>query len=235
MRSSWKCKILSLVALVAMGIAHRAQAQTLLANGNTLTYNGLTYTISTCSYTLAGITQSGCGPSTASIEGIGSGRGASIEVLDTNGTSLLSLANGSTAAINEIAFKLTAVASSSTTIISSVTDALNGTGNIAYPTQVSAGVTSPSLTRSLTTSLAQLTDSASFTGFNPTAAAPLYLSVDLKIDNRATGNQGAITLTSSRIQAPEPGSIALFGTALTGLVAIRRRSKRPLRQIGRVS
>jgi hypothetical protein len=232
LKSSWKYQVLSLVALAAMGVTHRAQAQTLLANGNSLLYNGLTYTISSCVYTSAGTQQPNCGSlSTTSLEGFGSGRGASIEVLNTDSTPVLSLASTAGATFSELSFVLTAVATSPTTTVHSVTDTLNGSGVAGYPTQVSAGVTSASTTPNvnLTTSLTNLTDSASFASFNPTAAAPLVLNVDLKVSTLA-GNVGRITLTNATIQAPEPASIALFGTALTGIVAVRRRMKRPAQQ-----
>jgi hypothetical protein len=226
-----------LAAFIAMDAGHRAQAQTVaLAVGNALTYNGLTYTISSCGYVLAGAGQSGCGPAGAELEGVGSGPGASIEVIDsTPSTALLSLAgaSGNTLTYSDISLSLTVTSTAPLTTISKLTDTLAGTGNTAGGLGVSSAVTSSSTTPNinLTTNLSNLTDTATFASFNTTTAAPpLYLSVDLKVSTLQTGNQGLVTLTSATFQAPEPASIALFATAVTGLAAVRRRSRRPAQQ-----
>jgi hypothetical protein len=231
LKSSWKYQILSLVAFAAVGTSHQVQAQTTtsLANGNSLTYNGLTYEISGCAYTLLNSVQSTCGPSGAELVASGSGRNVSIEVVDSSpSTPLLSISG--TSGKSDMSFNLTVTASSAATQVNAVTDTLAGTGVSGFPSQVSAAVSSSRApTFNLTTNLANLTDTASFAAFNPTAAAPLYLSIDLAVNNQAAqgGNQGAITLTSASIGVPEPASMALFGIALTGLAAVRHRLKRP--------
>ena len=231
MRSSWKYEILSLVLLAAIGVSHGARAQVALANGNHLTTaNGLTYTISACFYTLSGIVQSSCGTDNADLETSGTGRSAIMEVESaTPGGSLLSLA-GSTKTFSDLSFILTLTSATPGVTLTSFTDALAGTGSAAAAGEVSAGVSSSSTSPSinLTTNLSNLSDTANFTAFN-TATAPIALSVDLKVTTEP-GNDGGITLTSVTYQAPEPASIALFGTALIGLTAMRRRLQRPARQ-----
>jgi hypothetical protein len=227
-RSGWTYPLLGIVAAIALAVP-RSQAQTVaLATGNSFTYDGLTYTITSCSYVQSGAPQSGCGPAGAELEGTGSGRNAAIEILDSNtGTPLLSIASTAGATYSDISVGLS-ITSSSSHPVTSVTDTLAGTGVIASPTQVSAAVstntTNPGF--NLTTSLAQLTDTASFAAYNPTAAAPLVLSVDLDVST-TDGNVGTLTLTSATIKAPEPASVAVFGLALAGLAVARRRLRQP--------
>jgi hypothetical protein len=218
-------------------LTHQTRAQTVaLADGNALTSNGLTYTITSCSYALAGVSQSGCGPAGAELEAIGSGRGASIEIIDSNnGTPLLSIAGNAGDIYSDISLGLSITASSPTRTITSVTDTLSETGVSGHALQVSAAVESNSTSTAvnLLPNLTSLSDSASFAAYNPTVAAPLILNVDLNVSTLpgVGGNLGGIKLTYASIQAPEPASIALFGTALTGLAAVRRRLlKRPVRQ-----
>jgi hypothetical protein len=223
-----------LAVLAAIGVSRGALAANptvALADGNSLTTaSGLTYTISSCIYVLSGVSQSSCGTDNAVLEASGTGRSAVMEVLSaTPGGSVLSL-SGASATISDLTFDLALTSTSPSLTLTSFTDTMAASGSTALPTEVSTGVSSGSTTANfnLTTSLASLSDSASFNAFN-TATAPINLNVDLKVTT-IPGNTGAISLNSVTYSAPEPASIALFGTALTGLVAIRRRSKRPARQ-----
>ncbi len=161
-----------------------------------------------------------------------------MEVLDsTPGANLLSLAGTGAQTVSDITFDLTITSSTPGIALTSFTDTLAGSGNSgnsAAAGEVSAAVSS-NLTNpnfNLTTNLTNLTDTASFAAFNTATSSPsLYLGIDLKVSTElSAGNQGLITLTSVTYQAPEPASIALFGTALTGLVVVHRRSKRSTRQ-----
>jgi hypothetical protein len=216
------------------GVSNGALGQTVaLANGNSLTTaTGLTYTISNCIYILSGVSQSSCGTDNAILETSGTGRSAIMQVLSaTPGGSVLSLA-GASATYNDLTFDLALTSTSPGLTLTDFTDTMAASGSTAKPTEVSSSVGSKSTTANfnLTTNLASLTDTASFNAFN-TATAAINLNVDLKV-TAIPGNTGAISLNSVTYAAPEPGSIALFGTALTGLIAVRRRSKHPARQKG---
>jgi hypothetical protein len=235
LRSGWKYQVLSLAVLAAIGVSRGASAASVaLATGNSVTTaNGLTYTITGCTYILSGVAQSSCATDNADLETSGAGRSAIMEVLSaTPGGSVLSLAGTGTQTYSDLTFDLTVTSTSPGVSLTSFTDMLAGSGSSAAAAEVTAGVSSSSTSPNinLTTSLSNLTDTASFTAFN-TATAPISLNVDLKVTT-IPGNDGGITLTSVTYQAPEPASIALFGTALTGLVAVRRRLKRPVRKIG---
>lgn len=234
LRSGWKFQVLSLAVLAAVGVSHGARAQSVaLAAGNSVTTaNGLTYTISSCGYTLAGAAQSSCSTDNAELETSGTGRSTIVEVVSaTPGGSVLSLSGSGSSTYSDLTFYLTVTSATSGVNLTSFTDTLAGTGSAAAAGEVSAGVSSSSTSPNfnLTTNLSKLSDAANFAAFNPTATVPLYLSVDLKVTTMP-GNQGPITLTSVTYQAPEPASIALFGTALTGLIAVRGRLKRPAGQ-----
>jgi hypothetical protein len=231
-RSGWTYPLLGMVAAMVLGAPH-ARAQTVaLATGNSFSFDGLTYTIGGCQYALAAVGQSGCGPAGAELAATGSGRNAAIEILDSNAnTPLLSLASTAGQTYSDITVNLSVTASSSGRTVTSVTDTLAGTGVSGYPTQVSAAVGSSNPNFNLTTSLSQLTDTASFAAYNPTTAAPLTLSVDLKVSTMPDngGNVGTLTLTSATIQAPEPASLAVFGLALAFLAVARRAGGRSQR------
>ena len=239
MRSSWKYQALSLAALVATGLSHGALAANptvALAVGNSITTaSGLTYTITGCIYVLAGTSQASCAGDNAVLETSGTGRSAIMEVLGAGGGSLFSLAGAptDTPTYDDLTFDLKLTSAAPGVTLTSFTDTLAGTGSAAYPNEVTAGVTSSSTSPSigLTTNLLNLSDTANFTAFN-TATASIALNVDLKVTTQTFegGNQGALALNSVTYRAPEPASIALFGTAFTGLVAVRRRVKRPERK-----
>lgn len=241
MGSSWKYQVLSLVTLSVLGVCQPAHAQTALLNGSSFGYDGLTYTVSNCVFTLNGTADtSGCGAANAQLIETGTTGGASVEVESaTAGQPLMSIASTGGNTYDDLTFDLSISAPSTKTTVSSVTDTLAGSGNAADPTQVTSSVSATSTNPSfgLNASLATPTVSGSFSSFNPTVAAPLYLSVDLKVTTMpgAGGNQGAIALNNVAFAvspAPEPASIALFGTALAGLAAVRRRLKRPNKQGG---
>ncbi|HEY4175034.1 MAG TPA: PEP-CTERM sorting domain-containing protein [Rhodopila sp.] len=223
-----------MAVLAAIGVSHgaRADGSVALANGNTLTTaNGLTYAITGCIYTLSGTVQTSCGTDNADLETSGTGRSAIMEVESaTPGGSVLSLAGSGRQTFSDLSFILTLTSATPGIALTSFTDTLAGTGGAAAAGEVSAGVSSSSTSPniSLTTNLSNLSDTANFTAFN-TATAPITLSVDLKVTT-IPGNDGGITLTSVTYRAPEPASIALFGTALIGLAAVRRRLQRPARQ-----
>jgi hypothetical protein len=154
-----------------------------------------------------------------------------VESATPNG-SVLSLAGspGSQTTYSDLSFILTLTSAKPGVTLTSFTDTLAGTGSAAAAGEVTAGVSSsaPSPNINLTTNLSNLSDTANFTAFN-TATAPITLSVDLRVAT-TTGNDGGITLTSVTYRAPEPASIALFGTALIGLTVMRRRLQHPARQ-----
>ena len=217
-----------------MGVSHHAQAQTAVLDGNSFGYDGLTYTISDCSYTLGGtVDSSGCGAANAQLVGTGTSGGASIEVESaTAGQPLMSIASTGGTTSDDLTFYLSISAPSTKTTVNSVTETFVGSANASYPTQVTANVSGTTPTIDLNTNLTSQTATASFDSFNPTVAAPLYLSVNLEV-SAANASQGTFTLTNATYTlspAPEPASIALFGTALAGLAAVRRRQKQPGKQ-----
>jgi hypothetical protein len=220
-----------LAVIAVVGLCDRVQAQTALANGNSFGYDGLTYTITNCVYTVSGSSGS-CGAANAQLVAVGTTGGASIEVESaTPGHPLLSLASNAGNTYDDLTFYLTVTAPSTKTTVSSFSDTLAGSGNSSYATQVTAGASSSTPSFNLSTNLTSPTATASFSSFDPTSAMPLYLNIDLKVStmNGVGGNQGAISLNNATYgftPAPEPASIALFGTALTGMAAVRRRSKR---------
>jgi len=232
LRSSWKFILLGLAALLVAATGQRAQAQTTgLANSNSLTYDGLTYTVSACVFVLAGTAQSSCSSANAELQVVGTGSHASIEVLNvTPGAALMSLASTAGNTYSDLTFDVTVTAPSSSRTVNGASIAETGTGVAGYATQVTSSATIGIPGTNFSSNMTSLTSpsaAVSFAPFNPTVTAPLTFNVDLKVSTMpgTGGNKGTITLNNTLLHAPEPASIALFGTALTGLAAIRRRRK----------
>lgn len=236
--SSWKYPLLGLAALLTAASSQRAQAQTVgLVNGNTLSYDGLTYTVSGCGYVKLRVAQSSCSVANAALEVVGSGTRASVEIVNgTAGTPLMSIASTAGNTYSDISVIVTVSNAPTSRLISSASISEVGIGNIADPNQVTSGVTigTPTANYGLNpANLASLTSSVSFTPYSPSGAnyttnPVLSFNLDLKVSTMpgVGGNVGTVSLTSATIHAPEPASIAVFATALTGLTAVRRRFKR---------
>jgi hypothetical protein len=219
------------VAILLAGVSHHAQGQTVtLANGNGFTYNGLTYTISGCAYTALSVVST-CAAANADLTATVASGGPAIEVLHHGSGALMSIAAGTTGFYSDISFLLDVTAPSSRTTVSSVTDLVSGTSASTDRARVTSSVTpttnnnhlvQPTLSANLTTTSA----TEAFAAYNPTPAADLSLSIDLKV-NAIAANTSGLNLNNATFRlspAPEPASIALLVTAVTGLAAVRRRS-----------
>jgi hypothetical protein len=206
-----------------------------VVNSSTFTFGGLSFSISGCGYdsTTAFGTFTSCGTSTspldnAEIVGISAGRGGTtIEIAPITGSSIYTRTQSKE--IRELSFVLKvtpALTSGGLSAIQNTISASDGSvtaDNALVSSTLSAftGVTpSPA---SITSNIGTVATNTSFAlTKNPSS---LSFNVDLRVANTGAG---AETLTLSNVvlrftPAPEPASIALLLSGLSGLAAVRRR------------
>lgn len=199
-----------------------AHAQTYFAGNNSVSASGLTFSIASCTYTASGVTSTCSGlPDTLLVEGSGRG-GATIEVIGTGSSAALT--GKTTSGLIQLAFTLnvTKTNPNSNVTVTNFSNAIAGTPSLS---SVSSNMVYNSYTAN-TTLAAPSASSGSFTSPILTSANPMSVNMTLGL---ATGSSTTLALSNDVLHfspAPEPGSIALLGTGLSGLIAIRRRLRK---------
>lgn len=224
--------VLGSVVCAIMGAAGSARAQTVLdtlnaASPAAFTYGNQQFTITSCLFNNNACT----GSDNARIIAVFSGRGGTeIEIAPVTGSAIYS----GTGSYN-VAFNLQVSPLTGTAGISKITDILTGSdtssnGNAGvFGAVTGTGATTFTQIKSI---IGSATTSQTFTLEQYPNSANFSVNVGV---NATTGQ--TLTLTNVALlfnPAPEPASIAVFGTALAGFAAIRRRfSRRP--RIGRAA
>jgi hypothetical protein len=236
------------LVLGGMGRAHALlPAGVDLINGNSVTFDGLSFTISGCTLSLNGgsantCTNTGTGDNNDLLQITNSRRGQPTIAVLGNGTGNAggsgSIAKGSNAlacnncaGVSELMFTLTLQrASGKSSTVTSFSNAIVG-GSPTGSTSVISNVTYNGTGATANVTLGSPTASASFSNAL-TGSSPITFAVDLKLLGNGTSILALATESLHFSPAPEPASIALVVTGLTGLVAARRHIKRNPRSAG---
>jgi hypothetical protein len=185
-----------------------------------VTFDGLQFSVSaaSCTYTQNGSVQSSCAGSGDQLAIIASNRGQptlAIEPISASNALSCTHCGGATS----LHFTLVVTrASGSSATVTSFSNALSGSGtsnvysNVSYTGGGSANVT-----------LASPTNSATFSNALPSS---MSFTVNLGLGAFTTGTLSLAMDALHFSPAPEPASIALIATGLTGLTVVRRRVRR---------
>jgi hypothetical protein len=225
-RIAKKLLVLGVSALVVLGGWGHAHAQTAnLVNGNFISVDGLTFTIASCTYNVNGVAQSSCATAKDEIKFLSSSRGApTIEFLGNglgaNGSN--ALVGTTPAGLTDIAFTLNITKTVGTSAVT-VTNFSNAiTGGPSLSPNVSATAVYGTFNANTTLAAPNAT-SSTFASALPGSSSSMSVNVTLGL---AAGSGTTLTLANDALHfspAPEPTSIALLATGLTGLTAVRRR------------
>jgi hypothetical protein len=221
--------------LLAAGSAS-AQVSTALSPGNSISFDGLTFTVLSCNVSIMAVSQNNCGTGNVMTQVITSS-GAEIEFLNPTSGSLISLVSAGGTNTNQwsdltVNITVTPTVSGSRTSVTSLSAAVTGsvTNTSTENSKVTASVTpTPGYPggASLAAVIASIGTPVSSTF---SWLSPMEVTYDLRANaSRGTSAGDVLTLANTTTifnPAPEPASIALLATGVSGLIATRRKRKR---------
>jgi len=237
MSFGYRISTLLVTALLALGGATAARAQTFIPLQNTTTsasFAGLFVQITNCTYELNGVVGVGCANDGLELEQVSDGRGkVELEIVPTtNGSPIFSSATGSLTAVD---YTLTVTTNEPST--ASITSyALNTTGTNTSGTQnnfFNTATGNPELVASILSNAAAAScspsggaNTESCTQTLVTPVSSLSISGGLAISG-ATNTGFKLTSASFVFTtAPEPASLSVLTAGIGGLAALRRRRKK---------
>ncbi len=242
--STAKFMVLGLLAVAGVAGPQAARAQSIFdSTGGTspspLNYDLLDFTVSGCTLTGSGGAPTGaCNAANVQVTGNGTTNGANIIFEGTGtptakGSNVFSLTTGQS---EELKFNLAVTNAGSRHLITKITNTLNGYlssdldgdingtlySNVTYGTHnIDANLNIPGTANGTSSASAN----ATFAG-----VSTLNLSVDLLLHVTGTLDTDDTPALLKNVvltffPAPEPASIAVFGTAVGGMILARRRKK----------
>jgi len=231
----WKPALAGFAFCFTLGLGGMASAQTLqtFVHNGSFTYGNDSFQITNCSF---GVAVACTNATNISVIGVSTGRGGTeIELAPISVAHSYIYQSAAAGPNNVLSFTLKIIDKAGSGGLSSISNILTGSATrTADNSLISASLSgftnvTKLKTASITSDLGSLSSLDSFAPTQGTTTNPVGFNVN--INYNSTSPVGTLTLTNIKLlltPAPEPASIALFATGITGLVAIRRRSKRRL-------
>jgi hypothetical protein len=233
----------SAVALLAAGEAH-AQSNTIVLGASSYSavhIDDLWFNVATCTYSGSGMSATSCStglPTAQSTDELVfsiSGNSVAVSLINpaSSGAPVLTSAASGTGTYVDlsIGLRVWSDGSSSRTSISSVSNAMTGTATGSGRTSnITASLSMPNgSTGILLNAGGPTSGTVSFAPIHPVAypnsGASLF-AYDLKISNPVGNTLSLTNVTTHYGPAPEPASLALFGTGTAALTVFRRSRRR---------